>query len=127
MSNSVAFALVIAICFPSYAAFWSLTKMANDVAAQIETGVIECVPISMKYRGITLYSTWVSYAFGAVIAGVLAAILSLVLAALVTEPQVKVVACVIAAVGIGAAIAWGLNGVSELIHYRSLLREAERD
>lgn len=125
MSTSTAFTLLIAIYFVSYICYWSLTKLANDAGAQIEIGAIGGVPISTKYRGIILYSSWVSYAFAAAVVGILAAILSLSGAAQVDDPQAKVVAYIIATVGAVGAIGWVLNGVYELIHYRSVLREAE--
>ena len=64
---------------------------------------------------------------GAVVVGILCAILNIRIAANVTDGDVKAVAYVGAVIGGVAAFGWVLFGVSELIHYRSTLRKAEAD
>ena len=127
MSASTALALIIATDFAGFFCLFWLTKLANDVAAEIETGVIRGTPISTKYRWLLLYQSWFTYVFGAMIAGILSAMLNVRIAAHATAGDVKAVAYVGAVIGGTAAFGWVLFGVSELIHYRSTLRQAEAD
>lgn len=127
MSNSTAIALIIATFMPLYFLFFYITRMANDVAAEIETGVIRGVPVSTKYRGIMLYSTWAGYATGVVALGIFAAMLNIQIAANVPDDDIKALAYVGALIGGVAAFGWMVNGINELIHYRSILRQAESD
>ena len=127
MSTSMAFALVTAIDFAGIGLFFWLTKLANDLAIGIETGVINGSPISTKYRGILLYQTWVTYAGGATVAAVLGFVLALGIASSVGEGTAQVLAYATALVCALAASGWVTQGAVELLHYRSVLREAKRD
>ena len=126
MSSSVAIALVIANILPIFFLFFYILKMANDVAIDIETGVARGVPISTRYRGILLYSTWAGYVTGAMGIGLLGVVVNVQIAGQVADEGVKAMANVAAVFGGVAAIAVLLNGVSEFIHYRSVLRQAQK-
>ena len=64
MSNSTALALITASFLPAFFCFHYITKLANDVAMEIETGVVRGVPISSGYRRIMLYQIWSGYGLG---------------------------------------------------------------
>jgi hypothetical protein len=104
-----------------------ITRLANDAGAEVATGVIHGVPISRVYGGIMLYQVWIGYVVAAVSCGILAAILNTQIAAFVVEHNLRAVAYLIAAVFGVASLSWVLNAVSSLIHFRSLLRQAEAD
>lgn len=61
MSNSTALALITASFLPAFFCFHYITKLANDVAMEIETGVVRGIPISSGYRRIMLYQIWSGY------------------------------------------------------------------
>ena len=127
MSSSTAIALITANFLPMFFCFHYISKLANDVAAEIETGVLRGIPISTKYRRIMLYNHWVGYGLGAVTCGIFAAILNIRIAAYVDDGDIKAVAYVAAVMAGVGALGWAANAVSELIHYRSVLRQAEAD
>jgi predicted secreted protein len=125
MSNSAAFALIIANFFTSFFCFLYATKMANDIAVEIETGVTRGAPISTKYRRIMLYSTWGGYVTAAIGAGMLAALVSMGIAAHTTDGHVKAIAYAHAVIGAVGGFGIMGNAVPELIHHRAVIRQAE--
>ena len=107
--------------------FFYITKMANDLAAQIMTGMINGHPISTDYRWLLLYQTWASYAVGVVGWGIFLAVAEAQVAALVSNEGIKTLgylAAVIAGVG---ALNWLVNGAAAFVSYRRVLRQAEAD
>jgi hypothetical protein len=127
MPPSTAIALIIANFLPLFFCFHYISKLANDVGADIETGVLRGIPVSIEYRRIMLYAIWVGYGLGAVTCGIFAAILNIRIAAYVDDGDIKAVAYVAAVIGGVGAVAYTANGVLSLIHYRSTLRQAEAD
>ena len=127
MSDSVAFALIIANFFVGFFCFLWASKLAGDIAAEVETGVRDGVPFSVKGRWVVLYSSWVGYVLAAIAAGLLGALVSIGIATHTTDEQVKAISYVNAVVGAVAAFGWMGNGIAEFMHYRSVLRQAEAD
>jgi hypothetical protein len=125
MSDSAALALIIANFFTSFFCFLYPTKMANDIAVQIETGATRGAPISTKYRRIMLYSTWGGYITAAIGAGMIAALLSVGIAAHTTDDHIEAIAYAHAAICAVGAVGITANVVPELIHLRAGIREAE--
>ena len=126
MSNSTALALITASFLPAFFCFHYITKLANDVAMEIETGVVRGIPISSGYRRIMLYQIWSGYGLGAITCAIFAAILNLRIAANVDDVDIKTVAYLAAVMaGIGA-VGYAANGVLEFLHYRSVLRQVEQ-
>jgi hypothetical protein len=125
MATSTALALIIANFLPLFFCFHYISKLANDVGAQIETGVLQGIPTSIEYRRMMLYAIWVGYGLGAVTCGIFAAILNIRIAACVDDADIRAAAYVAAVIGGVGALAYTANGVLALIHYRSTLRQAE--
>jgi len=127
MSDSTAIALIIASFFPGgFLVFW-MSKLANDVGAEIVAGVIRGNPMPTKQRWLVFYQTWLGYVSGTVGACVLAAAVNVQIAAHVTDTGVETVAYLAAFFFALIAFSWLLSGVSEFIYYRSVLRQAEAD
>jgi hypothetical protein len=126
MSTSAALALIIATFLPGFLVFY-LAKLAVDTGAQIVTGVVWGVPVSIKYRRLLLYQTWANYVIGAAGAALLAAAVSLKIARDVADAEVQLLAYFAAFIGalLGAGIL--LSGVPEFLAFRSVLRETKRD
>ena len=76
MSNSTALALLIAASFPAFFALY-LAKMAVDIGAQVVTGVVGGVPVSINYRWLLLFQTWVSWSVSAVGMAILPGVVAL--------------------------------------------------
>jgi phosphotransferase system glucose/maltose/N-acetylglucosamine-specific IIC component len=127
MSISTALALIAVIDIPGIAVFFWLTKLADDLGIRIETGVVNGIPLSTKYRELLLYQSWVTYAGGAVIVAALGAFLAVEIAISVSEDTAKTLAYATAVVCAIAALGWVTQGTAELLHYRSVLRETKRD
>jgi phosphotransferase system glucose/maltose/N-acetylglucosamine-specific IIC component len=127
MSISTALALIAVIDIPGIAVFFWLTKLADDLGIRIETGVVNGIPLSTKYRELLLYQSWVTYAGGAVIVAALGAFLAVGIAISVSEDTAKTLAYATAVVCAIAALGWVTQGTAELLHYRSVLRETKRD
>jgi hypothetical protein len=126
MSNTTAIALITVNFLAAIFCYQYQTKLANDVGEEIETGVLQGIPISTNYRRILLYQIWVGYGLGAVVCGIFAAIVNIRIAALVDDVDLQTVAYVAAVAGGLAAFSWVANGVLSLTHYRSVIRQAER-
>jgi hypothetical protein len=127
MSNPTAIALITANFMPLFFIYHYITKLANDLGAEIETGAVKGIPISANYRRIMLYQIWVGYGLAAFVCGIFAAILNIRIAAKVDDVDIKTLAYVAAVIGGVGAFAWVANGVLALIHYRSTIRQAEAD
>ena len=104
-----------------------VSKLTNDLGAQIVTGRIGDSPISTKTRSVMLHQMWAPYGTGAVSAAVLLAVAELRMADHVSGAGIKLVAHLIAFVGSVAAVMWLVGGTVAFLHYRSILRQAEAD
>jgi len=127
MSDSTALALIIASFFPGGFLVFYLTKMANDISHEIVAGVVRGSPASTTYRWILLYQTWLGYALAAMGACVFVAALNVKIAVQATDRGVEAVAYLAAFFFALIAFSWLVGAVSELIYYRSVLRQAEAD
>ena len=127
MSNTTAIALITANFALLFFCYHYIAKLTNDVATEVETGVIQGIPISLKYRRIRLYQVWSGYALGAVTCAIFLTVVSMHVAGSVDDAGVKAVAHVAAAVGVVGALGFASNGLLEFFHYRSTLRQAEAD
>jgi hypothetical protein len=101
-------------------------KTANDLGIQIATGVIGGNPISTKQRWLMLYSMWMSYEIGGVSMGIFLAIAQALIARNVDDENVKLLAYLAAMIAAVASIMWLLQDALMLLHYRSVLRQAEQ-
>ncbi len=119
---------LVAIAFYMVAGFFLffyVTKMANDIAAQIVVGFVLGRPISTKHRFLLLYQTWTSYATCLVALGPLLAGSLYLMAERVETEGVKLLAyggCFMAMVG---SLMWLVHGAMAFIHYRDTVREVE--
>jgi hypothetical protein len=102
-----------------------ISKMTNDVGAEILAGVIRGNPVSTKSRWLMLYQMYVSYVLAAMTCGAVLSLASLRIADHVDDADIKRLAYVAAMLGALASISWLLNGLSWFIHYRSVLRQVE--
>jgi hypothetical protein len=127
MSDSVAFALIIANFLVGFVCFLWASKLAGDISGQVETGVIHGAPFSTKGRWVMLYSYWVGYGLAAIAAGLLTALVSVGIAAHTTDEHVRTISYVNAVVGTVGAFGWIGNAIPQFIHYRSVIRQAEAD
>jgi len=125
MPNSTAIALIVATFFVALPCFMYISKMTNDVGAEILAGVIRGNPVSTKSRWLMLYQIYVSYVLAAMTCGAVLSLASLRIADHVDDADIKRLAYVAAMLGALASISWLLNGLSWFLHYRSVLRQAE--
>jgi len=125
MSSSVATALISATSFSAYFCFQYVTNLANNAGAEVATGVIGGVPITRTYRGLMLYQVWIGYVVGAVACLIFMAFVNLQVAAQVTDTQVRALAYLGATMGAVGSRGCVLNAMSALVHFRSVLRQAE--
>ena len=127
MSTSATIALIIATSFLGLFVFFYITKMANDLGAEILVGTMGGHPVSTKHRWLALYGTWTGYVMGAVVCSILGAAVNVVVATHVTDAGVKALAYLAALFGAVAALGLVLQGVTALGYYRSVLRQSEAD
>jgi len=125
MPNSTAIALVVATFFVALLCIMYISKMANDVGAEILAGVVRGNPVSTKSRWLMLYQIYVSYVLAAMTCGAVLSLASLRIADHVDDADIKRLAYGAAMLGALASISWLLNGLSWFLHYRSVLRQAE--
>lgn len=104
-----------------------VTKMTNDLAVQIVTGIMDGSPISTQQRRFLLYQTWAGYAVALVGLGIFLAAAQTQLAGSVADESVKTLGWLAAIVAALGSVNWLLNGAAEFLYYRSVVREAEAD
>ena len=127
MSTTAALALISATFLTGGFYFFYLMKLTVDLGHQIVTGLVRGVPISINYRWLLFYSVWVFYILGAVVAGIVLALVNVKIAHYATDPGVRPVAYLVAFVfGIGTGTV-ALTGLTAFLHHRSTLRESQRD
>ena len=127
MSDFTAIALIIATFFPTFFCFNYVVKLANDAGEKISTGVLRGIPIPKAYRGIMLYQIWIGYVVAAVACGILGALLSIRIAASVTDGEVSAVAHVAAMICAVGALGLALNALVQLHYLRSAARQVKAD
>jgi len=127
MSDFPALALIFSSFFAGAYLFFHLTKLANEVGAEVATGMACGVPVSTERRRMLLYGTWPFYVLGAVACILFFALANLRIAGLVADPGIRQLAYLAALIGAIAASTWLLVGPLEVSYYRSLLRQAEAD
>jgi len=120
---------LIAISFLGVVGFFlnvHIAKTGNDLGTQIGTGRAGGHLIPTRHRWFMLYNMWVGYAVGGVASGVFLAFAVVQMAAHVANPNVKLLAYMAAFLAALGSVMWLLQGFSSFLHYRSLVREAER-
>jgi hypothetical protein len=127
MSASIALALITANFFLGWTFFFYISRMAQEVAVEVVTGVAMGVPISMKFRRIRLYEKWVSCALGAFGSAVYITIINVKIAEYATDVGIKPVAHMLAFFGAIGALGWLAFGLSQFLHHRSALLGTKRD
>jgi len=127
MSNSTAIALIIASGFSGLFCVQYISKMANDLASEIVTGVTQGNSVPIKWRWLMLNQFWVPYAITAVGCAVGIAAVNMKIAEYAADAGVKPLAYLVAFFGVVYASGWLLTGASEYVYFRSVLRQAEAD
>ena len=125
MSTSTALVLIAATTFSAMFVFLQATKMANDTANEIATGVVRGIRISNEYRSILLYGNWFGQGFAAVLPALFLGILNVRIAGVVTDENVQSLAYVVAVIGFGGVAYWVIASIPEFQYYRSLVRQTE--
>jgi hypothetical protein len=103
-----------------------IARLGNEVGDRIAIGIADGNPIPIQHRWIMLYNQWTGYAVGAVAMGAFLAFALGQMAAHVDSGAVKMLAYLGAFLSGVAALSWLLQGFSSFLHYRSLMREAEK-
>ena len=127
MSDSTAIALIIATFLLGLGLFIWPAKVAADIAGQVVTGVVNGVPISVRQRRLVLYQTWVNFAVATVATPAFGIVAVLEIAGLTGAPGIKTLGYLAAFIGGVAMVGSGVSFIAELIEYRSVLREQERE
>jgi len=104
-----------------------MARLANILGTQIATGVTDGHLIPIQHRWFMLYNMWVSYIVGGVAGSVFLAFALQRMAGQVGDANVKLLAYMGASLAALGAVSWLVQGLSSFLHYRSLVREAERD
>jgi len=100
-----------------------VTSKAREVAADIVTGVVHGVPVSMKYRWLSLYNVWMGYMAAVVLLTLILGLAAWQIGANVSDANVRLFAYLCAAYGGTAFIGASIRAVSQLVFHRALLRE----
>jgi len=100
-------------------------KMANDVGAQIVTGVVDGTSVSSGVRQGMLFQIWLPYEVTGVASHVFLAAAELELATQVSAPSIKLIAHFAAFLAGVGALMFLLVGVAGLFQYRALIRKAK--
>ena len=127
MSTSAAIALILATFFLGLVSFFWLGRLANDVAAQVITGVVGGVPISLKYRRLLLYQTWINNALAGLASVAFGVFVVLKIADYATDPGIKPVAYLAAFIGGVTVLASVPTFLTEFVAFRAALVESKRD
>lgn len=91
------------------------------------TGVIRGIPIPSRFRGIRFYANFTAYALCSVVSSLFVAFVNVSIARHAVDTDVKALAYAAVVIGAVAGIGWLLQGASDLLYVRSLLRETRRD
>ena len=124
------FAALSAIFFLGIMGFWInayIARMANGMGLRICTGVVDGTPVPTAVRWHILYNMWVPYQSGGFMAVIFAGVAQLIMASLVGNEDVKLLAYLAAVMALVGGLFWGLTGVVIFINHYSVLRKAEAD
>jgi hypothetical protein len=121
---------LIAISFLGVVGIWlnlHIGRQANEMGLQIYTGVVDGTTVPTVQRWQMLYTMWVPYqTFGFGAAGFIL-VANLLMASLVGNEDVKLLAYLAVGFAVAGCISWSLTGVVIFSNYRSVLRQAEAD
>ncbi len=127
MSNTTG---LIAISFLSgmgFLCFFYITRLTNDVAAQVVTGFMDGNAVSTKQRQALLYQAWVPHVGGAVGVALFFAAAQMQMANNVGDSGIKFLAYMSVVIAATGSISWLINGTFLFFHYQGIVREAEAD
>ena len=125
MSNLNAIGLLALIVISGTFVVVYATSKAREVAADIVTGVVHGVPVSMKHQWLSLYNVWVGYMTAVVFLAFILGLAAWQIGANVSDSNVRLLAYVCAAYGGTGFIGAFIRSVSQLVYHRGLLLEAE--
>ena len=114
-------AIFIATCV---AFLWAVGKM-NDVAAVVQLGVIQGMPIPIKSRWLWLHQVWTMYALAITASTAVVGFAMFRIAQHATEADVKGIAYMYAFTLFVGSLGNLATGISAFVLYVSVLREAE--
>jgi len=124
-------ALLLTIAFLSATTiFFSicLANLANNLGAQIASGVAQQgARLSAETRRVMLFHMWLPYESAGAALSTLIAIAALQVADQVSASSVRLLAHLLAFIGLAGLVTWVLSGTVCFLHYRSILRQAEAD
>ena len=121
---------LIAIYFLGVAGIWlnlHIGRQANEMGLQIYTGVADGVTVPTVQRWQMLYTMWVPYQAGGFGAASFLLVAQLLMASLVGNENVKLLAYLAVVFAFAGCISWSLLGIVIFSNYRSVLRQAEGD
>ena len=127
MSELTGLIAISALGVASYVSMFYVTKMINAMGDQIVTGFIGDHPVPTTQRWLMLYSRWLSYVMGVVGASLGEAFMLVVIADHLGGADVRRLGYLLAFLLVIGAVNWVIQGIVQLISYRSLLRQAEAD
>jgi hypothetical protein len=119
---------LIAISFLGVMGFWLglyAGRQANEMGLQICTGVVDGTRVPTVQRWQMLYNMWVPYQSGGFMAALLVGVAELIMASLVGNEDVKLLAYLAAIMALVGCLFWALTGGVIFFNYRSVLRQAE--
>jgi len=121
---------VIAISFLAVMGLWVglwVGRQANEMGLKIGTGVVDGTTVPTAMRWHMLLNMWVPYQSGGFMAAIFSGLAELVMASLVGNENVKLLAYLAAFIGLVGSLFWVLTGIVIFINMRSILRQAEAD
>ena len=127
MSDSTGLVVISFLGVMGYFLFYYVSRVTNDLGAEILTGVTRGNSISTKQRWFLLYNAWVSYVTGAVSMGIFLAIAQVLIGSSVGDENIRLLAYLAALVAAVGSIMWLSQGALAFLNYRSVLRQAEAD
>jgi hypothetical protein len=119
---------LIAISFLGIIGLWVniyVGRTANKMGLQICTGVVDGTTVPTVQRWHMLYNMWVPYQSSGFMAAIFIGVAELLMASLVGNENVKLLAYLGAIMASVGSLFWVLTGIVIFINYRSVLREAE--
>jgi len=125
MSNLNAIGLLAMIIISGTFVAVYATSKAREVAADIVTGVVHGVPVSMKHRWLSLYNVWMGYVTAVVLLILILGLAAWQIGANVSDANVRLLAYLCAAYGGAGFIGAFIRSVSQFVYHRGLLLEAE--
>lgn len=121
---------LIAISFLGAVGFWLalyIGRQANEMGLQIYTGIVDGTTVPTTQRRQMLYTMWVPYQAGGFGAASFILVAQLLMASLVGNENIKLLAYLAVVFAFAGCISWSLTGLVIFNNYRSVLRQAEAD